>query len=401
LRKSLKGNVKTTRSSSSDPALTALLEDFFFDWFQVTLPNKEGKASCEVGSPEETHAIDMAFRWCASESLHPGRVGGGHNGYRAGMPFTPNAQSKEVVARINSGSTSGIMPNIMLTGGHGACEHLAPSLQAAFPGARLSRADAALDTSQEGLWDALLAMAKLLSKGNTKMGGVRTIESDTGRTFYLGSRTSTVSLRVYEKDLERAAKGVISIDDVDPDLIRIEWTFRPQSKSKAGMAGLSPAEMIRTSVWARKFMSQVAKIMTVTDRAERIYKQDVEREVVEKTLEGAVQHGIDQYARSFTRLAAARIVDREYAGHYDTAMVDPDDVEAEAVLIFGELLRQTDAAARVVAEERLDVSLDPDAWRSSYVAEMLAEPQRQCRGQILAQERLILRLDAVGMGGGS
>lgn len=370
----LKHKRKPKAAAASHPELADLLSWFFFDWFQVTLPNKDGKASCEVGSDVEAEAIDAAFDWCGRQGLHPGRVGSGHNGYRAALPWMRSAESKEVLCRVNSGSSSGIMPNVMLTGGHGACAELAPRLQSAFPGARLSRADAALDWSQEGLWEGLLDMAKTLARANTKLGGVRTIESEQGRTFYLGSPASTVSLRVYEKDRERAARGVIDEADVDPDLIRIEWTFRPQSKSKAGMSGKAPGEMIRTSVWARDFMARAAKIMHVTDRVEKIHREEVEREVTEKTLSGTVQHGVDQYAKSFARLAAVQIVERDHEGHFDTAVLTPEEVEAEALVIFQDRLERSGASSTVIEEERLDRALDPDAWRASYVHELMKAP---------------------------
>jgi len=385
---SLRNKDKSERAESTHPALSDLLSQFFFDWYQVTLPNKEGKAACVVGGAEEAEAISAAFDWARANGLHPGRIVGGHNGYRAALPFSDGSESTDAVFRINSGSTGGLMPNLMLTGGHGACARLAPALQSAFPGARLSRADAALDWSQAGLWDALHRMAKMLAKGNAKLGGVRTIESDTGRTFYLGSRTSTVSLRVYEKDRERAAKGVIGAADIDPDLIRIEWTFRPQSKSKAGMAKLSPGQMIRSSVWARDFMARAAAIMEVTERVERLSKQEVAREVAEKTLDGTVQHGVDQYAKSFARLAAARVVEREHGGRYDIAMVNPEEVEAEAVRIFRDKIRETGAAVAIVIEKRLDEVMDPDAWRDSYVHEMMAAPEREAAARDRAQGRM-------------
>lgn len=386
--KSLSRNAKSKRAESTDPALSDLLGEFFFDWYQVTLPNAEGKSACVIGSAEEADAVRSAFDWARSEGLHPGRIGGGHNGYRASLAFSDGPESTDPVFRVNSGSTSSVMPNLMLTGGHGACARLAPALQEAFPGARLSRADAALDWSQEGLFDELLRMARLLSQGNEKLGGVRTIESDTGRTFYLGSRTSTVSLRVYEKDMERAAKGVISEADIDPDLIRIEWTFRPQSKSKAGMARLSPGQMIRTSVWARDFMARAASIMRVTDRVERLNKQEVVREVAEKTLDGTVQHGVDQYAKSFMRLAAARIVDRNHDGDYGTAMIDPGRLRVEALRIFKEKIRETGAAEDVVIEQRLDEVMDPDAWRDSYIDELIHAPAEMDASQGRAQDHM-------------
>jgi hypothetical protein len=384
-RKSMKPKAKSERAASTCPDLSDLLEEFFFDWLQVTLPNAEGRSSCAVGGREEEAAVDAAFQWARKHGLHPGRIRGGHNGYRAALPFSEAPESLDTVFQVNAGSSGGLMPNLMLTGGHGACARLAPSLQEAFPGARLSRADAALDWSQEGLWDDLLRMARLLSSGNRKLGGVRTIESDTGRTFYLGSRTSTVSLRVYEKDRERAAKGVIDAADIDPDLIRIEWTFRPQSKSKVGMAALDPGQMIRSSVWARDFMARAANIMRVTGRVERLHRQEVAREVREKTLQGTVDHGVKQYARSFTRLAAARIVEREHGGHYDTAMVEPHQIEAEAVAIFTELLSETGMAVAAMIEERLDEVMDPDQWRTSYVHELMDAPDAMEASAMRAQ----------------
>ncbi len=395
--KPLKGKAKYERPKSSCASLDALLDQFFFDWFQITLPNAEGKSSCVVGGREEELAVDAAFQWARANGLHPGRIGGGHNGYRAALPFTNGPESVESVFRVNAGSTGGLMPNLMLTGGHGACAELAPKLQEAFPGALLSRADAALDWSQEGLWDDLLRMARLLSRSNSKLGGVRTIESETGRTFYLGSRTSTVSLRVYEKDRERAAKGVIDVADIDPDLIRIEWTFRPQSRSKKGMAILSPAQMIRTGVWARDFMARAAKIMAVTGRVETLRKQEVAREVREKTLETAVRHGVTQYSRSFARLAAARIVERDHGGHYDTAMVDAQEVEVEAVAIFKAMLSETDAAAAAVVDARLDRVMDPDEWRASYVHELLDAPAQITAASVKAQEGMARRAARSGL----
>lgn len=395
--KALKHKAKSEPGISTCLSLSAMLEGFFFDWFQVTLPNKDGEASCVVGGREEEAAVDAAFIWAQANGLHPGRIGGGHNGYRAALPFTNGPESRESVFRVNAGSTGGLMPNLMLTGGHGACADLAPKLQEAFPGARLSRADAALDWSQAGLWDDLLRMARLLSTANRKLGGVRVIESETGRTFYLGSRTSTVSLRVYEKDRERAAKGVIDAADIDPDLIRIEWTFRPQSKSKVGMAKLSPEQMIRTSVWARDFMARAAKIMAVTGRVERLHKQEVSREIREKTLETAVQHGVTQYAKSFAGLAAARIVQRDHGGHYDTAVVDPQAVEAEAVAIFAVLLAETDAAAGAVIEARLDRAMDPDEWRASYVHELMDAPDQITAASAKAQEGMARRAARSGL----
>ncbi|OOY26318.1 hypothetical protein BMI90_18500, partial [Thioclava sp. L04-15] len=121
---------------------------------------------------------------------------------------------------------------------------------------------------------------------------------------------------------------------------------------------------------------------------ERLNKQEVAREVAEKTLDGTVQHGVDQYAKSFARLAAVRLVERDHEGHYDTAMVHPVEVEEEAVRIFRDKIRETGAAAAIVIEKRLDEAMDPAAWRESYVHELLNAPAQIEAAQTLAQTRM-------------
>lgn len=245
----------------------------------------------------------------------------------------------------------GIMPNLCITGGQGSAAFLAVSAQAAFPGLRLSRADAALDRSAPGLWDDLHAMAVTLAKGNKKIGSVRVIESEKGRTFYLGSPTSTVSLKVYEKDRERVFRGVKDAADCDPNLIRIEWTFRPQSRSKAGVGVLSPGQMIRTSVWARDFMSRAAVVLGEAERPMKIDRQAVEREARPSSLEASADYGARQYGGVFTRLAVARIVQEQHGGDYAGAVLTPAEVEDRAASLFRLMIGQNEAGQRAIDAE--------------------------------------------------
>lgn len=373
-------------------AIDALLNAFFFDWWQATLPNKHGKSFGEPGGEDECRAIGSVIDWAEGQGLRPGQPGSGRNGYRSSIPFM-RPGSLEAVVTLATGSASQIMPNLCLTGAHGACASLAAEAREAFPGARLSRADTALDWSQEGLWDELHRMAKTLAKANPKLGGVRTITSDTGRTFYVGSGKSTVSLRVYEKDRERAARGVIAEEDVDPDLIRIEFSFRPQSKSKAGMAKLEPGQMIRSSVWAREFMSRAAEIMDVTENFTKLGKQEVEREVTEKTLQGTVEHGVSQYGRALARLAAWRIVERDFGGSYTDAVISPEEITGEVLDVVAELFPGTGAAMRVIEEERLEAEWTAEELRDDLTAEVVAIPVAENEARDNAQA-LVARIIA-------
>lgn len=390
MAKALKARPKTVKSTPARKddraALDALLGEAVFDWFQFTLPAVGGGAMTQIGGPEERRAIASVLEWADQAGLHPGKTRGGANGYRVGLPLLAGPEG-ETVAVLSSGSIIGIMPNLCITGGQGEGAELAVLAQRAFPGARLSRADVALDRAAPGLWSALLGMAKRLAAGNEKLGDVRVIESAAGRTFYLGSPSSTVSLRVYEKGKERAAKDAPG--DRNPDLVRIEWTFRPQSRSKAGMAKLTPAQMIRSSVWARDFMSRAAVVLGDAERPVKLDRQAVEREERVTSLEGSAWHGARQYGGTFARLAVAKLVEERHDGDYAAAALSPVDVQERAALIWHDMIRETGVVFRVIESEGVAVEETRDERRDRIAAGMI-------RGAIAVTQG---RADAVGVVG--
>lgn len=355
------------KGSRDDDALAGMLSEFSFDWFQFTIPTDEGGGSCRPGDASEREALRRAIAWATTNGLHEGRIIGGANGYRVRLPLHAGPEG-EVIAAISSGSSSGIMPNITITGGEGACQGLAEAAQEAFSMMRLSRADAALDVSLGGLWDALHDMAVMLSKANPKMGNVRVIDGGQGRTFYLGSRSSAVSLRVYEKDLERVSRGRLDEEAADPDLVRVEWTFRPQSRSKKGMAKLSPGDMIRTSVWARDFTARMARLTGVTEGMAKAKPQRVEREERSSSLESSASHGAMQYGQVFARLAIAQIVKRS-GKTYAEAQICPVSIESVAAEIFREHIRG--AGEKAAIRERVTMEDTREVRTARIVREML------------------------------
>lgn len=347
-------------------AFKSFISSFFFDWFQFTVPSKTGGGTCQAGGPDEVYGLRESIDWATGQGLHEGRPSGGKNGYRVRLPLLDGPDG-EALATLSSGSKTGIMPNISITGGEGACHELAESAKARWKVVRLSRADAACDVSQEGLWDALYEMAQGLAKENAKLGAVRVMHGIMGRTFYLGSPKSTVSLRVYEKGLERVAKGKASIEDIDRHLVRIEWTFRPQSRSKQGMSKLSPGQMIMTSVWARSFMARAAKITGITEGIVKPSKQKVEREDRQSRLEESAAHGARQYGRTFARMAVHEIVE-ERGETYAEAEISPLEIESRAAIIFGRLI--TGIGEKVALEERVIVRQTRDERTLSIAEEM-------------------------------
>jgi len=341
--------LKAKRNFKDAEKMDALLSAFTFDWYQITLPSSGGTGMLGDDETEEGH-INHALAWAELNGLHFGQVGGGSNGYRAGMSLHDGPEG-EAVAKIQCGSTTRIMPNLTITGGEGACEALAPSAQEYFEGARLSRADVKFDYSAEGLYDGLLGMSRMLTRSNAKMGSVQTIESDTGRTFYIGSPTSTVRLRVYEKDKERLARDKIEEADCDDNLVRVEFVFRPQSRSKEAFATLTPTEMLCSSVWAREWLSRFAEMIGVVDRPVKLGKTTVDREPRTTALEDSALHGAHQYGGVFARLAISHLVAAKFDGSYADAVLTEEEVEADAAMLFYHAIRDTEAAKRAMERE--------------------------------------------------
>lgn len=350
--------------------MAALLNQFEFDWFQITLPASDGGGTIPEGETEEP-ALNHALAWCELMQLHFGKIGGGANGYRAALPLH-NGPEGEVVAKLACGSTTRVMPNLTITGGEGVCAKLAPAAQEYFKGARLSRADVRFDWSQEGFWDALLSMTRRLAASNPKMGGVRIIESEGGRTFYLGSTTSTVMLRVYEKDKERVATGKLDLSECDPHLVRVEFVFKPQSRSKAGFAKLTPAEMLRSSVWAREWLVRMAQMMNAVGKHVKLSKTRVEREERTTDLEASAIHGATQFGGVFSRLAISRLTAERFEGSYADAVFTRDEIEAKAAMLFFEMLQVTDGAERAMEREGVHAPEPIRIRRARIVHDMTA-----------------------------
>lgn len=335
---------KSCKPSKKDAdALKALLNEMFFDWFQFTLPSISGGAKI-VKNGEDKVAVQNVLIFSRKNGLHALGACGGNNGYGSGLMFSAGLGQKETVAKLNTCSKTGIMPNVQFSGGKGLCAKIAPLAQQTFYGASLSRADVSYDISQEGLFDDLYAMACSMSEENKKIGKPNIVgKLAEGMSFYLGSKKSVTSIKVYQKDMERAKKGEINWIDADPHLVRIEVTFRPQSNAKKAYFKMSPADMIATSAMAREFMSNAAKIMNFTDQKTKIRLKKVDRVMKEKTLETTVRHGFKQYAPSIMKLATKNIIDRDYGGKVNAAKISPIQILQEVQnILFPEFHRAID-----------------------------------------------------------
>lgn len=374
------------------PAMDAFLQGFFFDWLTITVPNSiSGKGVRPLGDEGAAMVREAENRlalWAMKNRLFRGRLGNGTDGYRGAANLVDDPTASERVATIRTGHATN-MPGLELPGADGRCATLARSALADLGPVLVARADASRDQSVPGLWDALLGYARENSRaapGDHGLKPPRLLISETGRTFYWGS--DGVKLKVYEKDLERVAAGKLDADEADPHLVRVEFSFSPSSKRKAAFAALSPGDMVRTSVWARRFAEYLARLLGEADERDVMAKQRVSETPDPVTVEERAQRGLAQYAGTIMAAAASRIVHRDHGGDWWSAPVSPDEVEAEAVALVVGHFREHMAADDFLSRRGL-LSVADDEERALVLAEDLrAYMTRQVEATEAATKRL-------------
>lgn len=337
---------RASRAKRTTSRMADFLGLWFLDWLTLTVPNPEtGKGTRSPGDAGERMVAEAEKRlalWSVTQSLWTIRVGNGSDGFKAGAHMGLTPHDKDRVATIRTGHASN-MPSLEIPGGDGACARLAPSALRLLGPAMVARADVSLDWSQPGLWDDLLAYAQAQT-GTGAGAGMKApmvTTSGCGRTFTWGSKKgSGVSVKVYEKDLERVAKGKLDIAQADPDLVRIEFTFRPETKKKAAFAKLSPAQMLCTSRWVRRMVETVGRMVRFTEKGDTMAEQKVTDMPDPTTIKERAEHVIRQAARTTVMAAAAEMVARDFAGDWSAAEIDPAALhEAATDMIAQELAR--------------------------------------------------------------
>jgi len=206
-----------------------------FDWYQASIPNVDPQAVMEALSK-----VDYYGDW---EQSRPMR------NYNSAAEFVVGNETR---FKINfGGQNEEHGPNVV---GSGECAQvLADVVREHFPAHRVSRLDSCQDYFHADAYDYLRTLALKIGKQHKVQ--CREIvkpltESDDGRTLYLGSQTSAVSMRIYEKgkQLQR-----------DDEWVRAELQVRPQKEQKALMAMLNPTEVWGLSKWSHEMGVQLGK----------------------------------------------------------------------------------------------------------------------------------------------
>ncbi len=161
---------------------------------------------------------------------------------------------------------------------HMECNGPQAALVAAYLRDRYShqptRIDHAIDLVAVGLFDRLHRYARRLCKRHRlklSFGGDWSNVHE-GRTVYIGSRTSQVFVRIYQKGLKMAKDHGLPLTPELVNLVRCELEFKPDTKIARGLASSIIAEQMWGSCnWTRELAAEVLALDTqrVTIREKR------------------------------------------------------------------------------------------------------------------------------------
>lgn len=122
----------------------------------------------------------------------------------------------------------------------------------------VSRADVRADMIDPAAWEYMHGIAYRFAERSRSTKGMREIKTNcvgdwdtgvNGRTYYLGSSTSAVQVRIYEKGKK---------DGGSKDWVRYEAQIRPpKSKDKAAAAIWSPVEFLSSKPWLINLSSEI------------------------------------------------------------------------------------------------------------------------------------------------
>lgn len=177
-------------------------------------------------------------------------VGRGLNGYERSMIIK---RGGETLARVFYGGYNG-WPNVLASGA--ATDDVAPVIRGAWPVHEVTRMDSAQDFVSEGGYDLVRAALVGIheSTGISKREIESTVNGIRSRTIYLGSPSSRVQARLYEKGKFEHQLGNT---DAEPTWFRLEAQIRPTGPARSKAAEVSPAEAWGFSPWTRELAAVV------------------------------------------------------------------------------------------------------------------------------------------------
>lgn len=180
-------------------------------------------------------------------------VGRGLNGYERSMIVK---REGETLARVFYGGYNG-WPNVLASGA--ATDDVAPVVRGAWPVHEVTRMDSAQDFVSEGGYDSVRAVLVAIheSAGISKREIESTVNGIRSRTIYLGSPSSRVQVRLYEKGMFEHQLGNA---DAESAWFRLEVQIRPTGAARAKAAEVDAGEAWGFSPWTRELAAIVLEL---------------------------------------------------------------------------------------------------------------------------------------------
>lgn len=225
------------------------------------------------------HLIDLATTVLGDESPVPSP---GRNGYARGWEIRKDGARSAVVYE------GGIheFPHAAASGE--TAPDLANFLRGSSHRHRVSRADVCVDTDSPGAFDHLCTALRTLAKtsGLTATLMHNPDDAEAGATYYVGSKTSEVRARLYEKGKQLPEAN-------RPDWVRFEVQARPQRERKSWASDATEWDLLGTAQWSRRFAAETlaAAGTAPPTRSERV-----------SDLEGALRTLTGQYSKRLLEL---------------------------------------------------------------------------------------------------
>lgn len=168
-------------------------------------------------------------------------------------------QGGDRAATILYGGPNG-HPNIEASGSR--APRLAALLRAGGPH-NVTRCDIAVDLWGSGLYRELSALGDRIA-GDHRIGWREISDRDPskGNTTYLGSRKSTVFVRIYEKGKADRHHHREIPDDVLDNWVRIELEVKPQKEMKQAASLIEPAAFWGVSDWTQHLAQEALDMAT-------------------------------------------------------------------------------------------------------------------------------------------
>ena len=260
-----------------------------FDWWQATV-SLEGWSNYDKTTGEVVGAVENLILWLSGEITMVDVVRGrGSNSYERKADFK---RGERTICTVQWGGVNPD-PNITATGSDSA--FIRGLITAKFPEGRISRVDSAFD-SMSGTAEFKRVCAwveERAEQAGINCTWIKNSDTTKGDSLYIGSKTSRVQIRIYEKGKQMGFKAA--------EWWRAEVQLRPDTKVKAGAYKYSAG-----MVWGA---SRITRELWAFLGGEKLAATNFRESYEMKDLDTTLAHMLKQYGNALKAL-----IEREGSG---------------------------------------------------------------------------------------